>query len=246
MDIAVELVPRSLEGVKQDLEVVRNCCPKLDVINVPDLVRYELSSWEACGSIQSPDLRMIPHIRAIDIDLYQPLPMADYLREHHIREVLVVGGDIPQEMGYRIYPTTSTDVIHKFKQEMPEVKVYAAIDQYRTSMRKEAMYIKRKIYAGADGFFTQPFFDVRFMEMYAEILSGQDVYWGVAPVMSEKAVYYWETKNNVVFPHNFEYTLDWNIAFARLALDSVDRFNSNIYFMTIRMDLANYFGSIFS
>ncbi|MBQ2113988.1 MAG: methylenetetrahydrofolate reductase, partial [Selenomonadales bacterium] len=155
------------------------------------------------------------------------------------------GGDIPQDMGHHIYPSTSTDIIRKFKEEMPEVKVYAAIDQYRTSMRKEAMYIQRKLYAGADGFFTQPFFDVRFMEMYAEILAGHDVYWGVAPVMSTRSVFYWETKNNVVFPKNFEPTLEWNTRFAREALETVDKLGSNIYFMPIQMNLERYFTNIF-
>ena len=128
---------------------------------------------------------------------------------------------------------------------MPEVKVYAAIDQYRTSMRKEAMYIQRKLYAGADGFFTQPFYDVRFMEMYAEILEGHDVYWGIAPVMSTRSVFYWETKNNVVFPKKFEPTLEWNAHFAREALEVVDKLGSNIYFMPIQMNLERYFTAIF-
>ena len=245
MKIAVELVPRSADAVRDDLKIVEACCPQLDIINVPDLVRYETRSWQACATVQSPFLRTIPHIRAIDIDLYQPLPMADYLRKHQIKEVLVVGGDIPQDMGHHINPSTSTDIIRKFKEEMPEVKVYAAIDQYRTSMRKEAMYIQRKLYAGADGFFTQPFFDVRFMEMYAEILAGHDVYWGVAPVMSTRSVFYWETKNNVVFPKNFEPTLEWNTRFAREALETVDKLGSNIYFMPIQMNLERYFTNIF-
>ncbi|MBO5244549.1 MAG: methylenetetrahydrofolate reductase [Selenomonadales bacterium] len=245
MKIAVELVPRTSDAVREDLKIVEESCPRLDIVNVPDLLRYETRSWEACATVQSPFLRTIPHIRAIDLDLNQPLPMADYLRKHQIKEVLVVGGDIPQEMGHRIYPTTSTDIIRKFKQEMPEVKVYAAIDQYRTSIREEAMYIQRKLYAGADGFFTQPFFDVRFMEMYAELLKGHDVYWGVAPVMSERSVFYWEVKNNVVFPSKFEPTIEWNAQFAREALEIVDKLGSNIYFMPIRMNLARYFSAIF-
>lgn len=245
MKIAVELVPRTSDAVREDLKIVEQYCPHLDIVNVPDLLRYETRSWEACATVQSPFLRTIPHIRAIDLDLNQPLPMADYLRKHQIKEVLVVGGDIPQEMGHHIYPTTSTDIIRKFKQEMPEVKVYAAIDQYRTSIREEAMYIQRKLYAGADGFFTQPFFDVRFMEMYAELLKGHDVYWGVAPVMSERSVFYWEVKNNVVFPSKFEPTIEWNAQFAREALETVDKLGSNIYFMPIRMNLARYFSSIF-
>lgn len=246
MKIAVELVPRTIDAVRNDFEIVKSYCPNLDIVNVPDLVRYETRSWQACGSIAQQAVRTVPHIRAIDIDLYQPLPMVDYLRRHKIDEVLVIGGDIPQDMTHRIYPTTTTDIIRKFKDEMPEVKVYVGIDQYRTSIREEANYIQRKIYAGADGFFTQPFYDLRYLEMYAEILAGQDVYWGVAPVVSERSVFYWEVKNNVVFPCGFEPTFDWNVRFAQTALEIVDKLGSNIYFMPIRMDLAKYFSAIFA
>ena len=170
--------------------------------------------------------------------------MVEFLRENNINEVLVVTGDPPQDMGRKIYPTISTDVIRKFKMEMPEVKVYAGIDQYRTSMRAESYSIKRKIQAGADGFFTQPFFDLRFLEIYAELLEGKEVYWGVSPVLSDKSVNYWETKNNVVFPKNFAPTLEWNIDFAQKVLEFVTRTNSNIYFMPIRTKLADYLSGI--
>lgn len=60
-------------------------------------------------------------------------------------------------MTHKVYPTITTDVIQKFHQEMPEVKVYAGIDQYRGSMRQELYRIHRKLQAGAVGFFTQPF-----------------------------------------------------------------------------------------
>lgn len=111
-------------------------------------------------------------------------------------------------------------------------------------MRAESYSIKRKIQAGADGFFTQPFFDLRFLEIYAELLEGKEVYWGVSPVLSDKSVNYWETKNNVVFPKNFAPTLEWNIDFAQKVLEFVTRTNSNIYFMPIRTKLADYLSGI--
>ena len=61
---------------------------------------------------------VMPHIRAIDIDIARPLPMQEYLREHGIREVLVIEGDPPQDMMHTVYPTVSTDVIRKFREEM--------------------------------------------------------------------------------------------------------------------------------
>ena len=124
--------------------------------------------------------------------------------------------------------------------EMPEVKVYAGIDQYRGSMRQEMYRIQRKLQAGAVGFFTQPFFDLRFMEMYADMLEGQNVYWGVSPVMSERSQSYWELKNNVVFPKGFEPTLDWSIDFSRKVLEFVEKRDANLYLMPIKSNLEAY------
>jgi predicted CoA-binding protein len=116
------------------------------------------------------------------------------------------------------------------------------VDPYRKNIREELDYIKRKKDAGADGFFTQPFFDLRLMDIYAELLEGSEIFWGVSPVTGEKSVNYWETKNNVVFPKDFEPTLAWNIDFAQKALAYTEKTNTNIYFMPIRTDLENTCG----
>ncbi|MEG6584035.1 methylenetetrahydrofolate reductase [Dendrosporobacter sp. 1207_IL3150] len=244
--IAIELVPRDEVSLLTELDLIKNNFPVVDTINIPDLLRYEIRSWEGCTYAQPNYKYVIPHIRAIDINLDQPLRMADFFKEKNINEVLVIKGDPPQDMTHKIYPSTSIDVIRKFKEEIPGIKVYAGIDQYRDSMRKEADYIKQKIYAGADGFFTQPFFDLRLMEIYSEILEGKEVYWGISPVTSEKSLNYWETKNNVVFPTNFQPNLAWNIEFAQKALEFTGRTNANIYFMPIRTDVHKYLQGIFA
>ena len=41
---------------------------------------------------------------------------------------------------------------------------------------------------------------MRYLEMYADLLDGLDIYWGVSPVLSERSVSYWRNKNNVIFP----------------------------------------------
>lgn len=238
--ISVELVPRSEAALCEELELIQENFDCIDVINIPELLRYDLHSWEAAKTAKKYCKNVMPHIRAIDIDLEQPLPMAGFLRENGIREVLVVTGDPPQDMTRKIYPTVSTDVIRKFHEELPDVKVYAGIDQYRGSMRQEEYNIRRKIQAGAAGFFTQPFFDLRYLQIYAELLDGKEVYWGVSPVTSERSVNYWETKNSVVFPKGFRPTLDWNIAFAREAMAFVKEMGANIYLMPIKANLLPY------
>jgi len=244
--ISIELVPRGEAAIREELELLKNNFTCIDLINVPELLRYELHSWEGAMVAKEFYRDAMPHIRAIDIDLDKPLPMAEYLVEHKISEVLVITGDPPQDMGRTIYPTVSTDVIRKFRDELPHIKVYAGLDQYRSSMRQEEYNIRRKLQAGAAGFFTQPFFDLRYLEIYAEILAGIEVYWGVSPVMSERSVNYWESKNNVIFPKAFQPTLEWNIDFARKALDFVKKQDANIYLMPIKTNLLPYLTGAFA
>ena len=242
--ISVELVPRSEDGLREELQLIKDTIKGVEVINIPDLLRLDIRSWQGAAIAKSYYPAVIPHIRAIDVNLTEPLSMRPELRKNGINEVLVIEGDPPQDMSHKFYPTVSTDVIQKFHQEMPEVKVYAGIDQYRGSMRKELYRIQRKIQAGAVGFFTQPFFDMRYLEMYADMLSGLNIYWGITPVLSERSKSYWELKNSVVFPRGFETGMDWSIDFGRKVIDFAQKNDSNVYLMPIKADFTAYVSGI--
>ena len=120
--ISVELVPRDEESLREQLAIAKKAASRADVINIPDLLRLPVRSWEGAAIAQEYFPAVMPHIRAMDIDLSQPLSMKEYLRAHNIREVLVIQGDPPQDMRHKVYPTTTTDVLRKFHEEMPEVK----------------------------------------------------------------------------------------------------------------------------
>ena len=242
--VSLELVPRDEEVLRGELAQAKKYEGKIDLINIPDLLRLPVRSWEG-AAIAGETFPAVPHIRAMDIDITKPLPMADYLREHAIREVLVIEGDAPQNMAHTVYPTESIDVIRKFREEMPEIRVFAGIDQYRGSMRQEDYRIRRKLQAGAVGFFTQPFFDRRFLAMYADMLEGIEVYWGLSPVTSQRSQSYWETKNQVVFPKGFAPTLAWSISFAREVIEEARARDEHVYLMPIRTGLEEYLGGIF-
>lgn len=242
--ISVELVPRDEDSLRQELSLLAKFNDKVDVVNIPDLLRFPIRSWQGAAIAQESFPASMPHIRAMDVDLDKELTMKAYLREHNIREVLVIEGDPPQDMMHEVYPTNSVDVIWKFRKEMPEVKVYAGIDQYRGSMAQELYRIKRKLQAGAAGFFTQPFFDMRYLEVYADMLQGLEVYWGVSPVMSARSQSYWERKNNVVFPHAFEPTLEWSVDFAKKVMAYAEREKANVYLMPIKTNLEAYLAGV--
>ncbi len=180
----------------------------------------------------------------MDVDLKVPLKQGPYLRSHDIREVLVVTGDAPVDMSYKVYGSSAIDVIKKMRLELPEVKIYAALDPYRQSFVAERDYALQKLEAGATGLFTQPFFDVRLMEVYADLLAGIEVFWGVTSVTSPRSARYWKTRNKVFFPASFEPTLAWNRALAREALSFVRERDANIYFMPIRTDVKSYLEGI--
>ena len=242
--ISVELVPR--DALREELAVLKEGGFAIDLINIPDLLRFPTRSWEGAALAQQYFPTAMPHIRAMDVDLERPLSMGEYLRQNQIKEVLIIEGDPPQDMTHTVYPTVTTDVIRKFREELPEIRVYAGIDQYRGSMQQEQYRIRRKLQAGAVGFFTQPFFDLRLLAMYADMLEGLEVYWGVSPVESERAKSYWELKNHVVFPKNFAATLAWSVDFAREVQAFAQSRGDSVYLMPIRTDLTAYLTSVFA
>ena len=242
--ISIELVPRDKETLENDLQQVKTHFPQVETINIPDLLKFNLRSWDACIQAKQHFPTTIPHLRAIDFDLSQPFPLTETFNEAGFESVLVIAGDQPQDMSRRVFRTSSIELIRTIKKEMPHLKVYAGIDPYRTGIKSELDYVKRKCDAGADGFFTQPFFDLRLMEIYRDLLSGLDVYWGISPVMSQRSKDYWDNLNNAIFPPDFEPTLDWNRNFARQAKEFAEANDTNIYFMPIRVDLVEYLEGI--
>jgi methylenetetrahydrofolate reductase (NADPH) len=240
MRISVELIPRDEKKIRMDALAALTAMPMVNVFNVPDLVRFQLRSWDACAIVRDVVPASIPHIRAIDFAPGGTLPVADKIIAAGLTEVLVVRGDPPHDLSQRTYPNTSEDIIHRLKRYHPSLRVYAAFDPYRHGFRTELDSVARKIGAGADGFFTQPMFDLRLLEICAEMLCEHYVFWGIAPVLGQRSKAYWETTNRIIFPEGFVPTLEGNRAFASSAVKIICGLKSNIYFMPIRVDLTKY------
>ncbi len=240
MRISVELIPRGEAELLGDAKTVRSAMPRASAFNIPDLMRFPMRSWDACRLTSAILPASIPHIRAIDIPPGDDLPLAEAIQAAGLGEVLVIRGDPPHDMSHRTYPNSSEDIIRRFKRSCPGLRVYAAFDPYRLGFRDELTAAHRKLDAGADGFFTQPLFDLRLLEICAGMLAGQDVFWGIAPVVGERSQAYWETTNRVIFPTGFAPTLGWNRAFATNAVRTIQGFGGNVYFMPIRVNLAAY------
>jgi methylenetetrahydrofolate reductase (NADPH) len=242
--VSIELVPRSEQSLDRDLGLLRRHFPQVSTVNIPDLLRLPVRSWEACQRARAFVERAIAHVRSMDFDLTGPFVLKDLLATRGLSEVLVIRGDTPQELGRRVYPTRPMELIAALKSQLPGLKVYASFDPYRSSLRAAGELARAKLDAGADGFFTQPFFDLRQMDLCAELLAGCEVYWGVSPVLGAQARRYWEVKNRVVFPAAFEPTLSWNRRFAAESLAWVRERSTHLYFMPIRTDLVAYLEDI--
>lgn len=245
MRTSLELVPRSANELESELTLASVFSQSIDTINIPDLPRFDVRSYEGSILAQHFFKRSIPHLRAVDYSLDEPFPLLNYFKENCIREILIIEGD-PDKTGKRkSFPTKPVELIRKLRQEASEIRLYAAIDPYRTSISQELEYIAEKKEAGAEGFFTQPYFDRRLLEIFAEKVKGLEVFWGVSPVTSDKSRVYWESRNRAVFPSGFQATPEWNIAFARDILSFCRQTGFNLYLMPIKVDLKEYLEGVF-
>ncbi|RUT24764.1 5,10-methylenetetrahydrofolate reductase [Asaia sp. W19] len=235
--VAIELIPRDAQSLNADLDQVKNLVPGVTTINLPDLLRLPLRSWDGAALAHRQGFAAIPHIRATDIAPTAPLPCAE---QEGIREILVIAGDPPPNDSHPSWPNSSAQIIARYQREAPHLKVYAAFDPYRRAPWQELDDIKQKRDAGAAGFFTQPLFDKRFFELSASWLENDVVFWGLSPVIGPKARGYWERVNHVVFPGDFEPSLDANIAFARAILTEIRARGDNAYLMPLRVALDAY------
>jgi methylenetetrahydrofolate reductase (NADPH) len=247
MTVALEVVPRNRETLIAGAAAAKEF-PGIGLINVPDLLRFSLRSWEACGILAEAETPVrpeyMPHLRAIDFDPDAPFPHRAFFRSRGIDRALVIAGDPAKDGGHKTYSVPTPLFIKKLKTEMPELRIYAAFDPYRSNIRYELDYLRVKEEAGAEGFLSQPFFDLRLLEIYAEYLEGKNVFWGISPVLSALNRNYWESRNRAIFPKSFRPDLYWNVAFARRVLEFCQVHNFHLYLMPIKVDLQTYLSGV--
>ncbi len=245
MRVSVELIPRSEQAFATQLDDLAEL-PGVDTVNVPDLVRFDLRSWEACARARARGLRAIPHLRATDVDPDGPLPFLDAVDRAGIDEVLVVHGDPPVDMSRPVFDTDAVALLRRLRSERPDLTTYAALDPYRQGFRAELAYAARKLDAGASGLFTQPFFDLRLAEVWSDLLVELPtrVFWGATSVASERSRRYWTGRNRVVLPRGFEATEAYASRFAADLAAFARARGDDVYFMPIRVPASRYLSAV--
>lgn len=243
MNISFEIVPRSLEAFEQQYRFVQQLDSGINTINVPDIQRFDMRSWELATRIDRSQYRFVPHFRAIDFKISSG-DLFRIIDDYQLDSVLLVTGDPPEGLKRAYYNTDVVDLIHAVRQRYPALNIYAGFDPHRSGVQDECDYIQRKVDAGAGGFFSQPFYDSRMIEIYAEQMQGLETYIGISPITTKASMNYWEVKNKVKFPKNFQTDYQWNIDFAHKVMALAAANDLHVYFMPIRIDLERYFHHI--
>ncbi len=243
MKISFEIVPRNEQAFAEQYHFVQSLGSSIQLINVPDIQRFDIRSWETGSRIDRSKHRFVPHFRAIDFDLKSG-EIFRIIEQNELDSILLVSGDPPEGLKRSFHKTNVLDLIRAVKQQFSDIRVYAGFDPHRSGVQDECNYTKCKADAGADGFFSQPFYDIRMIEIYAEQMQEFETYIGLSPITTESSMHYWEVKNKVQFPIDFRPDYEWNIAFSNRVIKTARDFGMNIYFMPIRIDLDKYFGSI--
>ena len=164
MRISVELVPRSHSAVVRDAHFIRERFGWVTMLNIPDLLRFPLRSWDACSATASIYRSSVPHVRAIDVPPHGTLGMLETILSAGLKEVLVVSGDPPHDFGHVAYPQSSVDVIRRFKRECPQLSCLRGPRSVPPGHPCGVRLRRTEDRGRRGGFFYQPFFDLRLLE----------------------------------------------------------------------------------
>ncbi|MCL2101507.1 MAG: methylenetetrahydrofolate reductase [Fibromonadales bacterium] len=241
MQIALELVPRTLDSFLEESKMHINNFPKIMGINIPELRSAEIKSFEASEHLLKNGVAAIPHFRLIDRSLEDLEQKIEKLAALGLKQVLLISGDPPIDVPNFVPSGVKVpQAIKHLKAKFPQLKIYAGQDSYRQSFKKELDYCKEKLDAGADGFFTQPFFSEGILNQWLEQLLEIEIWIGLCPVTGKGSRNYWETVNQVVFPPNFRFDLEGNCIVGRRILTLAEAAKKNAYLMPITVSAEKY------
>jgi len=245
MQIALELVPKDLNSLLDSSKKHIANFPKISAINIPEIRSVEIKSFEASEHLLKNNVVAIPHFRLIDRTLGELESLIEKLIPLGLKQTLLISGDPPIDMpNFVPSGVRAPEAIKYIKNKFPQLGVYAGQDPYRQSFRKELDYCKEKLDAGADGFFTQPFFCEGLLAQWFEHLPETEMWIGLCPVTGQSSRTYWETVNQVVFPPNFRFDLEGNCIMGRRILTLVEAAKKDAYLMPITISAEKYLNAL--
>ena len=241
--IFLELVPRDLDTLVNQSQRYLADFTQLTGINIPDVKRLDIRSSQAAHALLTKNITAIPHIRTQDADIASHLETLQSLYNSGLRSVLFIYGDVVEKSAQ--VGTKPPELIKACKERFPDMQVYAGIDPYRQSFDDEIDYAQEKLTAGADGLFSQPFFDPALLQTYLDTFKNTAFFCGISPVTSPKSKTYWENVNHVRFSADFECTIDYHIQLGKDLLSVAKANKQHAYLMPIRTPVRAYLEGLF-
>lgn len=246
MSIALELVPNSYETLLEESRFAVAQSVGIVSINIPEMRSKAIKGHHAADHLLRHGIDAIPHFRTIDRTYEELESLVAPLMPLGLKSILLITGDpIKDVPGFQPSGVTPVNAIPRLKAKFPGLKVFVGFDPYRQSFRAELEYCRQKISAGADGFFTQPFFSPHLLEAWLEQLAGTEVWVGVSPVTTASFKSYWEKTNQVVFPVGFGIDLASNCQNERQLLEIAKRYGQKSYLMPITVSTKDYLPALF-
>jgi len=244
--IFLEIVPKDIDEVNSTCKWAVENCKQISGINIPDILRINNRSYDVSLKLNTSTLPLIPHLRIIDFSELELVNLSKTLFKNKVKKVLLVSGDPPINPTAVIHNHKIESIISTIKKEIPNLIIYAGLDPYRQSLKKEIEYSFSKLDAGADGLFTQPIFDINLAELLINQPFNKDLFIGISPVIDEKSYNYWCNRNSAFFPKGFQFSLDYNCKLAQSIIKLSKEHNQHNYLMPIKVDKKSYLKGIFS
>ena len=235
--IFLELIPNNLDQLLIEIQKAQRKYPVISGINVPDIKRISNRSYDAADALLTHNIDVIPHIRTQDDDMKMHVNRIEVLIKKGLTKLLLVTGDT---FGNTATSVTPIQLTKRLKTEFPTLKIYTALDPYRQTFDDEISYAEKKLDAGADGFFTQPFFDPSVAEKYMKKLNHCDLFIGLSPVVTQKSKEYWKNYNKVDFPEKFQLNIEYNCKLGQTIISMAKHYNKDIYLMPIKVNIELY------
>jgi methylenetetrahydrofolate reductase (NADPH) len=242
--ILLEIVAKNNETFSGEVKEILSLFPEIDIINIPEIISLPIRCFDSSKVLLKAGIPTIPHIRAMDYAINDHLKRVSELIPLGLKSLLVINGDITPTNTLNNPPST-IEVVKALKKEYPFLSIYCGLDPYRSSYKEEITYCQKKLAAGADGFFTQPFFEEKLALPYLNELKDTTLFLGSSPVLSKSNYEYWVTKNKVTFPPDFKIDFEYSSQIAKKLLALAKNYHQHVYLMPITTPVIKYLTGVF-
>ena len=149
------------------------------------------------NSITASSLEVMPHFTCVCSSKDFVLEHLKYLEENHIKNILALRGDIPEDKTLCCHDFSYANELVEFIKANSNLSIgvagYPEGHIEAETLEIDIKNLKKKIYAGADAIFTQLFFDNNKFFKYIDIVRKENISIpivpGIMPIISKKQIY---------------------------------------------------------